>query len=632
MSKPPVVEFHRVGKMYRLYRSRLQSLIDITSLGALVPRWSAGIDNFWALRNVSFSLQPGARLGIVGRNGAGKTTLLKLMTGNIAPTEGQITVRGEVQALLEAGAGFHPEFSGYENIESSLIQNGFSRSQIKAAIDEIADFTELGDFLRQPFKTYSAGMQARLVFTTATTVRPDILIIDEILGAGDGYFAVKSRTRMRDLVDGGASVLLVSHALDQVLQFCDEAIWVERGRIVMRGSSLEVVKAYEEFVHTLQDRRLRAANRQVKLGFRDAVEVGHLADSFVVALSLDGAPGARADIGAVELCCGDMAEEVLRVGDPQDADQTHLSYVAFGNGAWGDPRSERDGAFRSLVRQPEASAPALGEMVFRAYALEPGKPYAFRVRYRLHGAASLTATASRNGRVAVPVQTLASGEEGWQVADLPLSGAAAESPLREAAEADARATAHELADRAADAGASQTDAAGLSTAAANPASGRPSPIRRWPGESSLLIEDVFTQDRDGNERAVFRVASPMSLVIEYRSTDKGAFPVVYAVAIYRLDGTKVTQHVSPGETITVEAGERRSVRLEFPSMDLADGRYIISVALHRELDPHRPDATVRYDLLDRSYEFEIVGNPPLRTSLFVLPAAWTTAQGVLSSE
>ena len=122
---------------------------------------------------MSFKLKAGSRLGIIGRNGAGKTTLLKLMTGNIPPTEGHIRVQGEVQALLEAGAGFHPEFSGYENIEASLIQNGLNRSQIKAAVEEIAEFTELGDFLNQPFKTYSAGMQARLVFTTATTIKPE---------------------------------------------------------------------------------------------------------------------------------------------------------------------------------------------------------------------------------------------------------------------------------------------------------------------------------------------------------------------------------------------------------------------------------------------------------------------------
>ena len=122
-------------------------------------------------------------------------------------------------------------------------------------------------------------MQARLVFTTATTIKPNILIVDEILGAGDAYFAVKSRQRMRTLVESGASILLVSHSLDQVLQFCDQAIWLERGRVVLRGSSLEVVKAYQEFVHELQDKQIKAANQRRHYGFRDAVEIEHFAET-----------------------------------------------------------------------------------------------------------------------------------------------------------------------------------------------------------------------------------------------------------------------------------------------------------------------------------------------------------------
>jgi ABC-type polysaccharide/polyol phosphate transport system ATPase subunit len=638
MSERVVIEFEQVGKMYRLYKSRLQSFLDATSLGQFVPRWNTGIDNFWALRNVSFKLEAGSRLGIIGRNGAGKTTLLKLMTGNLTPTEGQIAVRGDVQALLEAGAGFHPEFSGFENIEASLIQNGFSRAQIKAAIDEIADFTELGDFLRQPFKTYSAGMQARLVFTTATAVQPDILIIDEILGAGDAYFAVKSRARMKELVEGGASVLLVSHALDQILQFCEEAIWLERGRIVLRGPSMEVVKAYEEFVHNLQDRQLKAANRQRKLGFRDAVEIGHFADYFVVALSLTGAPGARSDIGRIEQRCEDLAEEVLRVGDPQDSDQTHLSYVALNTGDWGDPEIEVDGAFRSLTRTEGAANPTLGETVFRSYALEPGKRYAFRICYRITGEGQLTATVSRNGQAIVVDEMLPIDGAAWQVHDLVLPLALIDDADAIAAPEDAISVAA-LADKRAPRGLAQS-AAGSKEEAANAAvlkvegaaensRGRVMAARRWPGESTLLIDDVVLQAADGSERAVLTVGSALTIRVFYRARQTGEFPILCSIVIYRVDGIVVTQHVSPREFLDLSAGDRREVQLKFPSLDLADGRYVISVALHRELDPQAPNATVRYDLLDRSYEFEVVGNPPLRTSLFVLPARWIpAAQGV----
>jgi lipopolysaccharide transport system ATP-binding protein len=221
------------------------------------------------LARIDLEVKQGERLGIIGRNGAGKSTLLKLLTGNLAPTEGQLTVNGSIQALLTAGAGFHPEFSGIENIQSSLTYQGLTSDEINQAIADISEFTELGDFLGQPFKMYSAGMQARLTFATATVLKPDILIVDEILGAGDAYFFGKSIERMKELVLSGATVLIVSHALDQIARFCERAIWVDRGRIVYSGPALETIRAYEEYIHKMEDRRLQAKNRVRKVGIEN---------------------------------------------------------------------------------------------------------------------------------------------------------------------------------------------------------------------------------------------------------------------------------------------------------------------------------------------------------------------------
>jgi ABC-type polysaccharide/polyol phosphate transport system ATPase subunit len=644
MSEKTAVEFERVGKMYRLYKSRMDSLLDITSLGRLAPWWNPKIDNFWALRNVSFRLKAGSRLGIIGRNGAGKTTLLKLMTGNIAPTEGRIKVQGEVQALLEAGAGFHPEFTGYDNIEASLVQNGLTRSQIKSVVEEIADFTELGDFLNQPFKTYSAGMQARLVFTTATAVRPEILIIDEILGAGDAYFAVKSRSRMRQLVDSGASILLVAHAMDQILLFCEEAIWLERGRIVLRGPSLEVVKAYEEFIHTLQDRQLKAANRQRKPGFRDAVEIGRFADNFVLVLIFTGEPGSHADISTVELW-SDVNEETVRIGEPQDSDATYPAYVITDRNNWGESQAEGGVYFRSLEIGSSGSSHRLGQVGFRSYGLEAGERYAFRIRYRIIGEGRLAVTVNRNGKALFMGQPIPDDREKWlehevalpQIADQ-IDTAAEERPEASLADCIITEVIGTQVDIVEATGSGDVEIAGTEPAAADiPAGGGASgaaasedaaalssrtTLRRWPGEGSLLVDDVVLLDPTGQERAVYEVGSPLTLLLHYRAARTGEFPVMYAVVIYRVDGIRITQHVSSRETVHIKAGEHRSVELQFPSMDLADGRYIISVSLHRDLDPQFPNETVRYDLVSHSYQFEIIGNPPLRTSLFVLPAKW----------
>ena len=265
MCEASAIRLSNVGKMYKIFPEKIDGLLDGLNDSLGIYRWlpfrKANYKEFWALRGIFLDLKAGSRIGIIGRNGAGKSTLLKLITGNLAATEGTIEVNGQIQALLESGAGFHPEFTGYENIKASLTYQGLTNSEIEEAIVDIAYFTELGNFLQQPFKTYSTGMQARLTFATATAIKPKILIIDEILGAGDAYFFGKSQERMHQLVEeSGASVLLVSHALDQITRFCEEAIWIERGKVVKRGPSFEIVDSYIAFTQILEERRLKAKN------------------------------------------------------------------------------------------------------------------------------------------------------------------------------------------------------------------------------------------------------------------------------------------------------------------------------------------------------------------------------------
>ncbi len=256
MSEAAAVSFKKVTKVYRLYRSPVEQAIDVLGFGWMFRRGRRGaITEFPALRDVDLEVTHGERVGVIGRNGAGKTTLLKLITGNFGPSSGEVSVDGTVQALMTVGLGFHPEFSGYDNIQSALLYNGLTKAALAQAADEVIEFAELGDFLHRPLKTYSLGMQARLMFATATAVRPDILVVDEVLGAGDAYFAAKCAHRMERLTRSGCTLLLVSHSMEQVLQFCQRAIWLESGSIVLDGDALHVVKAYEEFAQKLERAR-----------------------------------------------------------------------------------------------------------------------------------------------------------------------------------------------------------------------------------------------------------------------------------------------------------------------------------------------------------------------------------------
>ncbi len=248
----PALRFSNVGKTFPLYETPGQRALDAFGFYRLVPRaLRPQFPSFDALADISFSVSKGERVGVIGRNGAGKTSLLKLVTDNFKPSRGTIERNGTVHSLMQTGIGFSNEMTGRENIHAALAYNGLPESEMLRVVDEIIDFCELGDHLDQPLKTYSLGMGSRLQFAVATAVDPDILIIDEILGAGDVYFTHKSAARMKGFVERGATMLIVSHSMQQILEFCDRVIWLDRGRLVMDGPALEVIDAYEVYLERL---------------------------------------------------------------------------------------------------------------------------------------------------------------------------------------------------------------------------------------------------------------------------------------------------------------------------------------------------------------------------------------------
>lgn len=244
-SRTPVIRAEGLSKCYQLYdrpADRLRQALWGRALGRRYYR------EFWALRDVNLEVASGEVLGIVGRNGAGKSTLLQLVCGTVAPSGGGIAVTGRVAALLELGAGFNPEFSGRENVFMSASILGLSAAEIDARYERIVDFSGVRDFIEQPVKTYSSGMYVRLAFSVATSVDPEILVVDEALSVGDGQFARKSFDRIMALKRAGTTILFCSHSLYQVEAFCDRVLWLEHGRPVMLGKPPEVVQRYSRFL------------------------------------------------------------------------------------------------------------------------------------------------------------------------------------------------------------------------------------------------------------------------------------------------------------------------------------------------------------------------------------------------
>jgi ABC-type polysaccharide/polyol phosphate transport system ATPase subunit len=235
------VRVHELSKIYRVYPRPLDRVLEWITRRTRHRR-------FPALESVSFDLPHGESLGIIGENGAGKSTLLKILSGISRPTSGTVEVRGRIASILELGSGFHPEFSGRENIRINAALLGLGAAQVTAAMPEIVSFSELGDFIDRPVKVYSTGMTMRLAFSIATQVDPEVLIVDEALSVGDGYFQKKCMDRMVELVEGGMTLLFCTHAMYYLTAFCHRAIWLRNGRVAAQGSARDVVARYERFL------------------------------------------------------------------------------------------------------------------------------------------------------------------------------------------------------------------------------------------------------------------------------------------------------------------------------------------------------------------------------------------------
>lgn len=243
MSSSPVIDARQLGKSFRLYEQPVDRLKQMVALGS-----RQYFKDFVALQDVSFELGKGEVLGLVGRNGAGKSTLLQLICGTLTPSAGSITVQGRIAALLELGAGFNPEFTGRENIYLNASILGLGRAEIDERYNAIVEFSGISDFINQPVKTYSSGMYVRLAFSIATSVDPDILVIDEALSVGDGAFARKSFDRIMRLKDNGATILFCSHSMYQIEALCTRVLWLEKGKVQQAGDPASVVARYQSFL------------------------------------------------------------------------------------------------------------------------------------------------------------------------------------------------------------------------------------------------------------------------------------------------------------------------------------------------------------------------------------------------
>lgn len=255
MTAAAAIRAENLSKAYKIYRRPIDRLLELVLPGR--PRHS----EFWAVKNAYLEVPRGSTVGIIGENGAGKSTLLKLLTGITTPTTGEVHVEGRVASLLELGAGFHPEFSGRENIYLNCSILGMTDEEIDARYETIVSFSELGDFIERPVKTYSSGMYVRLGFAVAASVDPDIMIIDEALSVGDEHFKGKCTNRLNELREAGKTVVFVSHDMGAVKAMCQQVVLMDQGEILAQGTAEKVADQYLKRAHARGNERLSALDR-----------------------------------------------------------------------------------------------------------------------------------------------------------------------------------------------------------------------------------------------------------------------------------------------------------------------------------------------------------------------------------
>ncbi|MCQ5129395.1 ABC transporter ATP-binding protein [Butyricicoccus faecihominis] len=239
-----IIEVKNMSMQFNLSSEKIESLKEYV---IKLLRGKLMFNEFYALRNVTFSVEKGSAVGVLGANGSGKSTLLKVISGIYPPSVGSVEVNGTVAPLIELGAGFDPDLTARENVFLNGAVMGFQKEFVKSKYNEIVDFSELHDFMDVPIKNFSSGMSARLGFSVATLVHPDILIVDEVLGVGDAAFQRKCEEKMHELRSDGTTMLFVSHSIEQVREICDYAVWLNHGEVAMQGKCAAVCDAYEHW-------------------------------------------------------------------------------------------------------------------------------------------------------------------------------------------------------------------------------------------------------------------------------------------------------------------------------------------------------------------------------------------------
>jgi len=567
-------------KVYRLYAKPSYRFRDMFGLLGDKPGRYA---EHAALDGVSLEITRGEKVAIIGRNGAGKSTLLKILTRVIQPTSGALEVSGRVQALLQIGTGFHPDFTGRENVLGYFAQLGIAGADAGRRCDEAVAFAELEEYIDQPIKTYSTGMAVRLMFAASTAITPDLLVLDEVLGVGDAYFAHKSYERIREMSDQhGATAVLVTHDIYAASKICSRIIWIDRGRLLFDGDAASAVKAYEDSVRQQEESRLRVLKRE---RLRALSTSAGTAQAWVV-VELAGAQGRTAApvyFSAIELVAGGRSVARLPLGGTAfDEAGSHLQTEGT---AWGGQVDWHGRAARPLLNYGSPFQKVAGVFaVDRDIAAR--QDLALVVESAADAAATLAVRAFAGERE-LESAAVRVGTGGWHRDEIAL-------PPRTSSSADAAAV----------------NVSGIQ------------------GTGSIVVRNAAFVDRAGVEVFVLDHGQPAALEIAYRIVDPSLSGRAQVVVAWHRSGVQDVCRFFARDILL--EGVEGTLRLAIDRLALTDGRYAITIMITESGYYDREQTTFYavhpgvYCCLSRLFEVEIVNSGLVGAGTMAVAAgAWS---------
>jgi lipopolysaccharide transport system ATP-binding protein len=583
-----VIRTRDLVKVYRLYAKPSHRFVDLLGLPGRARLPHA---EHVAVDGVNLEIRRGEKVALIGRNGAGKSTLLKLITGVVAPTSGEVEVRSRASALLQIGTTFHPEFTGRENVLGYLAHLGIVGKEAERRLLEVVDFAELEEYIDQPVKTYSTGMMARLTFAAATSVQPELLVVDEILSVGDAYFAHKSFERVREMCGAqGSTLLLVSHDIYSASRLCERMLWIERGRVLIDGPSPQVMRAYEDSIRVQEEARLRKGRLlRLEAAQREGLGGGYL---IVELRTRNNEPvAAPLHVGriAIELADGRVLDAVL--GDDAAPEGPHVDLAI---GVWG-PLGEVAGRAARPIR-------GYGSPFNKVAAVFPGLPdtaalagAAVVVDAFAEAPAELLVHAYGRGLDA-RIGTLAAEPGGWRTHRFAI--AAPEGARGEAGDA--------------------VNVSGVH------------------GTGVVRVLDVRLTDASGRECVTFVHGACMVVEIRYEVRDRDYRGRPQVLLAFQRDGiVDVGRIIARDIAIDARGGPLGTLQARIDPLRLGAGRYALSLMI-AAAGYYESEQTVFFSVnpqvyacISRAVEFVVEGVGVAAGTGVVLDAAWSRAAAAL---